>query len=373
MGRPLPSIHNTRLQTFFRDLVDIYSPTGKEHDAVAFTADYLRRHGLGVELQQVADERCNLAVLPDDPDNIKVAYMGHLDTVPAFDLEQQTSASISEGMVRGLGTADMKGGCAALIEAFVACAECGLRPENAALFLVVGEEETGDGTTAVLDRWSFPYALIAEPTDLKPCLSHHGYLEIMTRTYGLRRHASQSGPETNASLCMLRVLHLFTSYLEAHNPSVVMNIRDLSSSESGFAVPDRCEAWIDLHTPPDMPLKTFMASVQAYLQGHFQSGRASKYDLAFTTQASGFEVRPEGDLPRLLREVFRRRNQPWDPRSFASHSDACLLHEAGCEPVMFGPGQLARAHTRDECIPLHQVTRAAELFLDMLGSMEKKT
>jgi acetylornithine deacetylase len=269
-------------------------------------------------------------------------------------------------MVQGLGTADMKSGCAALVEAFVACAEHNCLPDDAALFLVVGEEETGDGTEAILDTWTFPHALIAEPTDLLPCLSHHGYLEVLTRTYGLRRHASQSGPETNATLSMLRVLHQFTSYLEQYYASITMNIRDLHSSESGFAVPDRCEAWMDLHMPAHVTMETLISSVQEHLNQQFESGRASSFDLEFTTQAPGFEIDSTGYLPMLLRRLFGQHERPWHPTSFASHSDACLLHDAGCAPLIIGPGQLARAHTRDETVPLEQVMQAADMFLELL-------
>lgn len=360
------NIKRERLQAFFCDLVDIYSPTGKEHEAVEFTAEFLHHHQLPVELQHVSDERCNIAVVPGDPKQIKVAYMGHLDTVPAYDLEQQTTASLHNGMVQGLGTADMKSGCAALVEAFVASAQTGQLPDNAALFLVVGEEETGDGTEAILENWSFPHALIAEPTDLLPCLSHHGYLEVMTRTYGLRRHASQSGPETNATLSMLHVLHEFTAHLKQYDTSIIMNIRDLHSSESGFAVPDRCEAWIDLHMPPYVPMEKLISSVQEHLNQQFESGKASYFDLEFTTQAPGFEIDSTGVLPTLLHRLFVQHDRPWRPISFASHSDACLLHEAGCAPLMLGPGQLAQAHTRDEAVPLEQVMQASDLFLEML-------
>lgn len=36
---------------------------------------------------------------------------------------------------------------------------------------------------------------------------------------------------------------------------------------------------------------------------------------------------------------------------------------------MLGPGDLARAHTREECIQLAQVANAADLYLDILTNL----
>jgi len=51
---------------------------------------------------------------------------------------------------------------------------------------------------------------------------------------------------------MLRVLLLLGNdpLFNRENSEVVYSIRKMKSSQAGFVVPDRCEAWIDLHLPP---------------------------------------------------------------------------------------------------------------------------
>ena len=69
------------------------------------------------------------------------------------------------------------------------------------------------------------------------------------------------------------------------------------------------------------------------------------------------------------REVAGETGPPiWFPAAL----DAGYLNEKGIETVMFGPGDLAFAHTDAEVVPLEQVRRAARVYaaaaLQMLAS-----
>ena len=184
----VPSVHPRGLRLLLQQLVDIYSPTGKEEDILEFVHEYLAKRELPVIRQAVDDNRYNLLVLPPDTDAL-VVFVGHLDTVAAYDLEEYEYREENQ-VVYGLGTADMKSGCAALIEAFLSVWETGASGIPAALALVVGEEEDGDGAEALVREYHFPWAVIAEPTDLQVCLSHYGYVELQLLTKGKRMHAS---------------------------------------------------------------------------------------------------------------------------------------------------------------------------------------
>ncbi len=248
-----PTIDRDRLLTLFRHMVDVYSPSGKEEELGSFLATFIPRPGLDVWRQPVEDGRFNLLIGTESAEP-EILFLGHIDTVPAFDIDRY-DFSLRDGVCYGLGTADMKGGCAAMVEAFLTAAESGFLPRSVLLGLVVGEEETGDGTQALLDEYRFREALVAEPTDLAPCLDHFGYVEMDIRAFGYRRHAAVSVGDTNAIRALLRVLLQLEEYIERDVPEVVLNIRDLHSSESGFAVPDRCSALVDFHTPPTMEIR----------------------------------------------------------------------------------------------------------------------
>lgn len=231
---------------------------------------------------------------------------------------------------------------------------------------MVGEEETGDGTQALLASRSFESALVAEPTNLQPCLEHYGYVELLVRAFGYRRHAAMSDRDTNAIHAMLRFLIQLEDRIESDEPSTVLNIRDLHSSESGFAVPDRCAAAVDLHILPGINSKKYAEKLQEFAEETLAKSCASNYEIDFPTLADGFRIEPEHPLPQVIKKVFQTLEKEWNPIAFRSHSDANLLRDAGCVPVILGPGLLSKAHTRDESVEFDQVAAAAEIYARLL-------
>lgn len=362
----MAAIQPERLLQLLTEMIDIYSPSGKETQIVQYLSSYLLEHDLPVTLRPVTEGRWNIEILFDPQP--EVAFLGHVDTVPSFDIESY-EARLEHGILHGLGTADMKGGCAAMIEAFIAAREAGITPGKAALFLVVGEEESGDGTSTLLESFKFPWAIIAEPTNLTPCLEHYGYVEMRIQAAGRRRHAAMAGREYNAILNLLHTLVRLAETMEADFPQAVMNIRSVHSSESGFAVPGSCEAWVDLHVPPSVDLPTFTGQLKDIAETCLQTSSLMHSHVDFPLLAAGYNLPHEGLVPDILKSVYADRNVPWLCESFRSHSDANLLREAGCAPIILGPGELARAHTSEECIAVSHVATAAEIYLGILEQL----
>ncbi len=170
------AIDPQRLHALLRDMVDIYSPSGKEEDVQVMLEETLQRAGFAVRRQEVDEDRYNLiATLGwSEPE---LYLVGHVDTITAWDLEEYWSRE--EGpLLYGLGSADMKGGCAAMVEAFLALAELPNDEQPpVGLALVVGEEENGDGSIAFLEEFQPEWVVIGEPTGLNACFAHYGYLE----------------------------------------------------------------------------------------------------------------------------------------------------------------------------------------------------
>jgi acetylornithine deacetylase len=81
--------------------------------------------------------------------------VGHIDTVEAYDLESYTF-SLEKDTAFGLGTADMKGVCAAMLEPFLTLWESGYTDRPVAL--MVGEEEYRDGAQRLAREYDFSAA-----------------------------------------------------------------------------------------------------------------------------------------------------------------------------------------------------------------------
>jgi acetylornithine deacetylase len=367
MNKTSDQIQPRRLRRLLRRLVDIYSPSGKEQDVLSYIYGYMKKHRLPVIRQFVDDSRYNLVVMPPETD-VQLALIGHLDTVAAYDLDHYGYQETRD-QVLGLGTADMKSGCAAMVEAFISVWENGLTRLPVALALVVGEEEEGDGIERLVDEFYFPWALVGEPTDLRPCLSHYGYMEIQISTRGRRLHASLADRTHNPVENMLGLLMQVSRYMVDHRPEGVHNIRDLLSSHVGFAVPDWCEVWLDIHLPPHSPIGEVSLELEQIVDRSRKENPQNNATIRFVTVHDGYELPEKGPVVQALQSLYKKHSLAWAPQAFSSHSDANRLWISGVKPILLGPGQLQMAHAPDESVSFSQVQFAAELYRNLIVSM----
>lgn len=355
------SVQPDRLKDLLKELLDIYSPTGKEEEILRHVHSHLQRHGVSVIEQPVDENRYNLLVLPDNPDEITLCFVGHLDTVPAYDIEDYEFYE-EQGEIFGLGAVDMKSGCAAMIEAFTVLVERGADLSRLGLALVVGEEEESDGARALVREYRFPWAVIGEPTGLSPCLGHYGYLEVLLRTRGKRAHASLPELGQNAVEAMLQLLLQISQFVGLESSELVYSIRELSSSSGGFVVPDVCEAWLDFHLLPEARLDTLKCKLEMLVESARESITNLDATLRFEETHSGYYVSEERLFVRKLKKLYQQLSMTWQPQNFRSHSDGSLLWAAGVDPIILGPGRLELAHTSEEMVEMSQVIQAAELY-----------
>ncbi len=359
-----PPIQPVRLADLLRNLIDIYSPSGKEVELLDYLWEYLTAHHLPVVRQPVDEDRYNLLVLPPETD-VQVAFVGHVDTVGAYDLDRYEHVRDGD-RIWGLGAADMKSGCAALLEALLTVWGEGRSRPPIAVALVVGEEEENDGARKLVEEYHFPWVVLAEPTDLVPCLCHYGYIETQLTIRGRRRHASLSGPNANPVERMLHLLLSISQYFIQDRGEVVYNIRDLISPQAGFAVPDWCEAWIDIHTPPHAPVGDVCIDLEEKVAADRRNDPPMDAKIRFHTIIGGYELPEKGVVVQELKSVFAQRSLPWTPQSFPSHSDANLLWSSGMKPILLGPGQLEKAHAPDESVLFSQVVVAAGIYRELM-------
>lgn len=353
-----------RIKKLLQRLIDIYSPSGKENDILDYLKGYLKRNGVSAAAQPVDETRYNLVVMPDCG-NAELALIGHVDTITAYDIEDYGFHE-QDDTVSGLGAADMKSGCAAMVEAFLELTSQHGPGVPAALCLVVGEEENGDGAARLIEDYHFPWAVIGEPTNLVACLGCYGYLEIQVASIGKRLHASLANNRENTIEVLLQMMLRISHYLRDQRPELVYNFRDLYSSRSGLTVPDRCEAWLDVHLPPDAAIGEIVTELEEACLP--PDAPASPIETCFHIETidAGYRLPEKGAVVEAIRDTYTAMNIAWQSGEFRSHSDANQLWAAGIKPIVLGPGRLENAHVHDESVPFSQVVQAAEIYLGLM-------
>ncbi len=370
----LARIDAKRVVELLIEAVEQYSPSYAEEPAMEIFASRLSECGVRYMRQPIpesggptSDHRANL-IIELGPQPAALMWVGHVDTVPLIDEEEQRIHREGD-ILHGLGTADMKSGCAAIVEAVAAVVASGLALKRGLIVaLVVGEEEYGDGSEALLEWRTAPLTVIGEPTGLVPCIDHYGYYECRLTARGTRAHAAL--PEMGAS-AIHAMLAWMQQILESGSATyfaqgLTINPREIRGGAGLFMVAEQCEAAIDIHAPPGVE----RAAIDQLIEAARLVAQATHPRCELASEnlywATGYANLPEDPLLRPLHAAFAATGQTWEPAAFRSHSDGSLFHQKGSVPVICGPGRLEVAHTRHEHVSLQETQQAARLYAAMI-------
>jgi acetylornithine deacetylase len=370
----LDRIENDRLIRLLTEAVEQYSPSYAEEPAMAVFAERLNEAGIRYLRQPLpesggpaANHRANL-IVELGPQPPAMMWVGHVDTVPISDEEEQRVHREGD-ILHGLGTADMKSGCAAVLEALVALVEAGVRLKRGLIVaLVVGEEEYGDGSETLLQWRTAPLTVIGEPTGLRACIDHYGYYECRLAARGTRAHAAL--PEMGAS-AIHAMLAWMQQILEAGGEGyfargLTLNPREIRGGAGLFVVAEQCEAAIDIHAPPGVDktvIERLLEEARSQAQETHPRCALIHENLYW---APGYTTDPGDPVLRPLHRAHEAIGMAWQPSVFPSHSDGSLFHQTGSVPVICGPGHLEVAHTRGEHVSLSETWQAARLYGAMI-------
>ena len=190
------------LTTHLQELVRFRSDRPADRRAIAQKVEKeLRALGAKVERHGRPEAPALLAVFGRGG----VLFSGHLDTVPATGTWRTTAGQVRGSRMYGRGTADMKGGVAAILHAAADLA--GKVPFSIAL--TTDEETTMDGAKALLRAKAVRAAdvvVVAEPTGLRVGFAEKSAHFFRLATTGRSAHASMPWTGDSATGRMLLLL-----------------------------------------------------------------------------------------------------------------------------------------------------------------------
>ena len=185
-----------------RDLVQIESITGNEHEVGNFLISYLSDRNYTVEKQVVEEStalqksRFNLLAYRGSQRNTRVLLSSHIDTVPPF-----WPYEVRGDEIWGRGAVDDKACVVTQLAAFeqlLASEE--IAPNDVSLLFVVGEETGGDGMRRANDlRLEWETVIFGEPTELKLASGHKGLLGFTIKATGKAAHSGYPWLGENAN------------------------------------------------------------------------------------------------------------------------------------------------------------------------------
>ena len=332
--------------------------------------------GLDVEFQEVLPGRSNVTarLLPPGKIRQRVVFAPHMDTVGVAS-DQQFVPVMKRGRIYGRGACDTKGSVATMLASLIALAASKRRPASTEIiFIGLIDEEVGQSGSRHLVKSGFTadLAIVGEPTRLKVVTAHKGDLWLQLETKGRAAHGSRPELGRNAVHLMAKIVDaLETDYAvqlrQRRHPLLrhaTVNVGFIAGGRQPNIVPDSCRIKIDRRTMPGEKDAEVRREILRFLRG--KGLAASLVDAKDEAPAHALETSPSLPLVRqFLAAVKQNRAMGAD-----FFTDAGVLGAGGIPSVVFGPGDIAQAHTEDEWVAVKQLERGERLLSRFLLSLD---
>jgi acetylornithine deacetylase len=285
---------------------------------------------------------------------------GHSDTVP-FDEGRwnYNPHALTEANHRfyGLGTADMKGFFAFILEA-VKSIDWSTQTKPLYILATCDEETTMLGARHFAKEAPFQpdYCIIGEPTSLVPIRGHKGHVANAVRITGHSGHSSNPALGVNAIEIMHEVLfalmklrdELINTY---HHPgfdipSPTLNLGHIHGGDSANRICGCCELHYDVRPLPGISLD----GLDNLLRGALKEVEAKwpgRVDIQpLHDPIPGYEC--DHDHP-FIHSMEKLCKQPSETVNYCT--EAPFLQQL-CPTLVLGPGSIDQAHQPDEFLAL---------------------
>jgi acetylornithine deacetylase/succinyl-diaminopimelate desuccinylase family protein len=348
-----------------------------EEGMAAFLTDHLTRMGMAVDRHEVFPGRANLmAHWPGQGTTGKSLMLeAHMDTVPVEGMTVDPfAAQVHSGRMYGRGTCDTKGSMAAFLTALAIAREQKALPADKLWFVATISEETGCEGAAALMTTPFrtDAAIVGEPTRCEVVVTHKGPLWLSVETIGRACHASRPALGVNAIDLVARVVQFVNGPWREHlggrqHPLLGKSTSVVTMIEGGTKInvlPAHCQAQIDMRLVPGWPVDDVLADFKRMLAEDL--GDEALFALGDIVGYPPLDTPPDTPPVRRLLDVCRRFCGQARPLGVDYFADTGPFSQAGIVSMIFGPGDIAQAHTADEFIDLEQLFLATEVILTLL-------
>jgi acetylornithine deacetylase ArgE len=357
---------------------DLTGPDFLEARVTAYLEDFFRGLGVRWERQTVAPKRDNILAWYEPPGGKRTLVLEvHQDTVPTDGMTiDPFGARVEDGRLYGRGACDVKGGMASMLTAFARLVR--EKPAGAARVVMactVDEEFTFLGVqrlakTELCGECKGPLeAVVAEPTGLDVVHAHKGAVRWDLLTTGRSCHSSRPELGVNAIYHMATLLphierfadELRTGRVDPLLGPATLSVGRIEGGVSVNTVPDRCRVEIDRRLLPGEDGDAAAGDLLTYLRQQVGDRVAFSFGDPWLSAPALDPAGSEELVARLLRAaepVAGQRRVMAVPYG----TDAGPLSRTGVPCVVFGPGDIARAHTCDEWVPLDEVAAASEIL-----------
>ncbi|NUS37958.1 MAG: acetylornithine deacetylase [Lysobacter sp.] len=332
--------------------------------------DYLRVQlpGFACTLTDHGDGAVSLLAVRGAPRRL---FNVHLDTVPSSPEwgHDPLRLRVEGDRAIGLGACDIKGAAAGLI----AAAQC---TRGDAAFLFSTDEEANDARCIAAflgEARPFDEVIVAEPTGCEAVLAHRGISSVLLRFQGAAGHASdaqalEASAVHHAMRWGARALDAAASHRHQRFGGLTglrFNIGRIEGGIKANMVAPSAEVRFGFRPLPSQDIDV----LHAQFGGCAEPGELERYQETFRGPPL-----PAGDIAEAEARRLAARDLADELRLPIGNAvdfwtEASLFSRAGMTALVYGPGDIAQAHTAGEWVALEQLQRYAGTAVRMLGGV----
>ena len=297
---------------------------------------------------------CNLVNL----DNA-IVFSGHIDTVPDDGLQ-----IIYDGKrIFGRGTSDMKSFFLCLNDALTKV----LSNVRFPIILAISfdEEIATKSINLILDYFhkyniKAKYCIVGEPTSLNCSLSHRGCYDYKLELTANSMHSGISTKDNPIIKCSEFISKLQELNLES---GVSLAINKITGGTALNCTPSKCTLYYEIRTDSITKLYSLKKSVAQILCDYSN----------FTLQELDTFIPPfDNRKSKIVDTVLKLNTLPkMKVCQFEAASEASFFMNEGIDTIIFGPGNLECAHSRQEYIDLYAIEAYSEAMQELLINLNE--
>ncbi|HBG27822.1 MAG: hypothetical protein A2Y10_04245 [Planctomycetes bacterium GWF2_41_51] len=382
---------------FLSKLLQFPSTCGQEHQAMEFLYEQFGKiKNAQVEKIFLSDKikedddysspipdityngRFNLRVVcKGKPSGKKILLNAHTDVVPVSEgMQDAFSGKFENGIFYGRGSCDDKGSVATIYFLFKLLEEFKINlPCDLIAHLVVEEENGGNGSLAMArTNEKADCCIVLEPTEFNVLTSIRGAVWFKIEFFGKAGHSGQAGKTRSALLMAHTAITALTQY---H--------KELLTNSKGIALFDKYENPMPItfgklqagNWPASAPSVAVLEGVLGFLPNKTKEEIVSEmnqillnnfssddFKLTFTYRHNCSVTDPQQKFVQELLKANKSTNINSEIDAMPASCDAWFYNNQNNIPtVVYGPGTLKVAHSKDEHIKLSDIVDAAKALL----------
>lgn len=306
---------------------------------------------------------------------VELALVGHTDTVP-YDPNWAEALHLTnrEGKLFGRGACDTKAFIAATLSAVGAVDLRKLTKPLALIF--TADEEIGliGAKRLAHDGAIHPrYAIVGEPTSLRPIRAGKGYCLAEITIKGREAHSAYPALGSSAVFGAARLIaaieglaaKLETEQHQSFDPSfTTLNVGLVQGGTAKNVISGECRFTLEWRPIPGQDPKHLLNLLNEAIEEQKTHDPEFVCEVDAARADGGFETSPDSVLVTLLKQLTGL-----DAGTVPFGTEAAQMCALGAEAVVLGPGNIRVAHRTGEFVPIDELERCVGVLTSSISAL----